>query len=405
MVAYKRKMQIQTLSLRGVSLRATRQSNNKRFFGLLRHTTKVVFLAMTQKFSSDLRLAWKLQHKKAQQLVEFLLVAPFLVIILGVVTEYAYALNINMTLTEGLKNSTSIIYSKIKPNMSASDIKDLVEKNLTTYLSDNNVPVKAENIIDVGYAIVGSNAVFMASYRYVPAFTLPNVYFDILPKEFYFFATSMIPASFLQGNAGYSGGYDSSDLDGIWLGNNFSGVDTYDGKRNGIMNKTIDDTIAILFLVETSAANKYAIVNWKGKMDGDCVVDTTTGSISGASCTSNGKAFSTYMSGKSVLNVIFVHDSILSTDIAQLQSDLDEYWVNAAGDSGTGMKISDSSVDGVLKRTLAIVNTNKFSLGNFDNIDVSSFNSGISAGNDYLMDSSGSKIFIHKSSDSITKIK
>ena len=66
----------------------------------------------------------------AQQLVEFLLVAPLMIIILGILLEYAYALSINMTLAQGLKQSTSIIYGQIKPAMTQAEITTLVQATL-----------------------------------------------------------------------------------------------------------------------------------------------------------------------------------------------------------------------------------------------------------------------------------
>lgn len=351
------------------------------------------------------------KSKCAQQLVEFLLIAPFMVIILGLLTEYAYALNINMTLTEGLKDSTAYIYKEIKPNMPASDISNLVKTNLIDYLNANNVPTGTDNEVTVAYTISGNNAVFMASYKYIPAFTLPNIYFHILPEQFNFLATSLIPAAFLQGNSGYSGGYNSSTLDAVFKGSNFSGLSTYDGVRNGILNKTKSDSVPIIFLVPVTTklgASTYAVVGWNGSILGAYdIANLTDGKMytctdSTSACSDAGKTVKTYFG--SCNNIIFVHDSAISSDISDLIStsdtSLDNQWI-----TGTGTTIADKNTDGVLKRTLALIDTNKLSTGNYDNINIFSYNKSFPASNTYSMDTSGSRIFIHTSSDDYSNIK
>lgn len=352
-----------------------------------------------------------LKKKPAQQLIEFLLVAPFVVIILGVLTEYAYALNVNMTLTEGLKTATSSLYSELRPNMPATDIKTMVEENLISYLSANNVPLKESNTIRVGYATVGDNTVFMASYKYIPAFTLPNIYFHILPEEFNFFATSLVPSAFLNGNSAYASGVDSLTLDGIWKGSNFSGMSTYDGVRNGVMNLTktgkagVTNKIAFLVPIVDSTLPDgilYAVVPWSGEFkSGSFVLDFKDERMyvyDGSQCNYTGSSYTGYMDSFS--SIIFVHDSALTdNDISVIETTLKDQWV-----TGSGTKISDKTTDGALKRTMALVNTAGFSIGNYDNINVFAYNPGVSTGNSYSMISSEDKILIYTSSDAVGKV-
>ena len=51
---------------------------------------------------------------KAQELVEILVVAPFFIIIFGIMTEYAFAMHSRYLLTNGLKTSVGNIYSNIQ---------------------------------------------------------------------------------------------------------------------------------------------------------------------------------------------------------------------------------------------------------------------------------------------------
>lgn len=342
------------------------------------------------------KLKWYAK-KRAQELVEFLLVAPFIIIMLGILTEYAYALSINMTLTQGLKTVTSSIYSKIQPSMTQNDIKALVQNNLIEYLKNNNVPLGAENALEVGYVISGNNAVFMSSYKYFPAFTLPNIYFHFMPEEFDFFATSSVPAVFLKPN-NYSSSINSLSLDNIWSNTaDFSNQDTFNGSKRGIMNTVIGlnptTQTQTIFLIP-QAPSLYSIVDWQGNVDANCTFDSASGLLLGAACTNNGVRFLTYLQDNKYLKIVFVHDSQTPSDLVSLAT----YWTIGSG------KLSDSGVTGILKRELVLADLGGLSIGNYDNIDVSTYNSGISAGNSYKTDTFGSMVFIHTKDDTISGI-
>lgn len=352
---------------------------------------------------------------KAQQLIEFLLVVPFMVIILGILTEYAYALNINMTLSEGLKTVTSSIYSKIEPEMSQEQIIKDVKTDFIKYLNDNNVPTLANNI-QVGCAISGQTAVFMTSYTYYPSFTLPNIYFHFLPEQFNFFATVAVPKAFLGAN-NYNKGIDSLGLDKIWSASDFSSVNSFNSSEKGIMKDSLNNIRDhMLFLVHPNPApaspgrvNPYALVNWDGtlkKLGNDpYIVDTFDGKLytcSAAICTPN-QMFLNYLIKNDYYNIIFVHDNEVPPDLNNLKN----FW--ACDKYGTPItdaytrdlsKKDTDTVDGILKRTLALVDNNTLSRGNYDNLHVydSDYNPGITIGGPfYDVKYFGSMIFVYNS--------
>lgn len=352
---------------------------------------------------------FKANNKKpAQQLVEFLLIVPFMVTMLGILTEYAYALNINMTLNEGLKTSVSSIYSQIKPGMDANAVNTLVSNSVTKYLSDNNAPTLAENNLKINYITVGQSTVFIATYTYFPAFTLPNVFFKIMPSQFDFMATSSVPTAFLSGTSAYISGISSTDLDAVWKGSNFSGADTYNGVKSGVMKDTAGRNNMIFLVPNPSlGSDKYSVVHWDGTVDA-CSLDSSSGLISGAGCGSyNGGSLIDYLKGKNYYNVMFVHDDNLPSISADL-SDLSDYW---AVKNGTAMSttdvgnvdLSDMSIVGILKNSLALFDSNNYSIGNYDNIAVSAYNKNVSASNSYSVSPFGSMIFIY-ASDNLSKI-
>jgi len=301
------------------------------------------------------------KHKKrlAQQLVEFLLVAPFIIIILGIVTEYAYALNINMTLTQGLKDVTSSIYSEIKPGMSTEEITALVKADLADYLVKNNIPLSDdEKELAVGSASAGDTAIFMASYRYVSAFTLPSVYIKFLPEEFDFFATSAVPSVFLNGN-NYGSSITSNELDTIW------------STKDGIMTSTTGRD-KMLFLIPANGTvapgliKPYQIKTWSGAT-GPYIVDATNKKLYTCAvfCSDSGETFFGHYSNYT--NIMFVHDP--------------GNWPD------------------VLSRILSLVNTAGKSIGNYDNIDVSTYNPNVSSGSTYSVKVLNSRLFVYTSSD------
>ena len=359
----------------------------------------------------------KRSFKKAQQLVEFLLVAPFLVIILGILTEYAYALNIYMTVNTDLKAVGSSIYSQIKPGMTESNIKTLLSDEFIEYLNDNNIPANSENNINVSYVTEGETAILMARYTYIPAFSLPNVYFKFLPDKFNFLATYALPAAFLSAN-NYDENIDSITLDKIWSSSaDFSSQDSFNDSKKGIMKLT-EGRNNILFLVPatnvTVLTNPYVLVSWSGSILANAVgdsyvVDTDNGVLyacTDTTCTANGSFFSNLTSsGNSYYNIIFVHD-----EEADDVETLDTYWAyDTAGTpiDTTSTDLSDNSVDGILKRTLALITINNgenLSIGNYDNISVVSYNANVSEGNSYIGKSFGSMVFLCSSTDTIENI-
>lgn len=218
------------------------------------------------------------KKKISQQLVEFLLVVPFMVIILGILTEYAYALNINLTIDQGIKMATSAgytakdasgvdqnygTYSQIKPPDSTANSADYivqkVREGFTQYLKDNNVPTRPENNITVTPLTIpttkGQITVFVASYTYIPAFTLPNVYFKFMPDEFHFSASSTVPSAFLGDNSAYT--IKTDDLNHIWAsGGDLADKTSFDASRQGIIKSdTGGGRNSFTFLIPNSELN------------------------------------------------------------------------------------------------------------------------------------------------------
>lgn len=348
------------------------------------------------------------RKKISQQLVEFLLVAPFLVIILGILTEYAYALNINLTITQALKAVTSPsycsgsvsgsdcfgIYSNIKPEDTESTIRDSVKKGFIQYLKDNNVPADDQNNIDVGFATEGQTIVFMAAYTYIPAFTLPNVYFKILPDKFNFFTTVAVPAAFLGDNSSYTiKKLKSDDLDKIWGVGDFSAEAKFENFKKGIMKNSEGGQNELLFLVSNSSltgaspplAVPYDLYGWNGSL-GQIAVDMANGMVSKW-------WWQTDLIG-------YAEDGTPITQLVLHSQIIDSFSNYSSGYSQVAFVPGGSFSASVREHLLALTD-GTVSLGNYDNIDVSKYNMGVSTGNTYKVDYFGSRKVVHTTSDNI----
>lgn len=339
------------------------------------------------------------KKKSAQQLIEFLLVVPLIIIFLGILTEYAYALNIDMTLTNGLKSATSNIYRSIEPGMSSNAIQAIVRNELVDYLQDNNVPVTAENNLIVTYSPTGDPRVFTALYQYLPAFELPHWQFRFLPERFLFAATSAVPESFLLDNDYNSGAtISSTDLDDVWNPAGFNNLTDFDGSKRGILgdNNPATGRANMLFLIPDNASadligvphgHAYALVNWNGQImtdsGSDVVVNTDNGDFYWCSptvCTTSGLPLIQYMIWKQLYYTIFIHDV-----------DASDPRVITNWSTPLGLNADLTNGSGVLRRAMT------FSAGpgfNYDGLTVNSYNSTIPALNPYTVTTFGSFVFV-----------
>lgn len=361
-----------------------------------------------------------MKFKKSQQLVEFLLVVPFVVIILGILTEYAYALNINLTLTQGLKTVSTSVYSDIRPGMTAGTIRSTMLTNLQDYLSANNVPTNAENSIRLNYVQLGETTIFMASYVYIPAFTLPNVYFKILPDQFNFLATTSIPTAFLRYN-NYDTAITSTVLDGIWSASNFASIDQFNGSKRGVLRDTTgrsrmlfliynDSNSDAVTLASGTATVLYTLVNWDGTLLSDGTntynVNMSNGRLyacapppAAASCSlvSPAMTLMNYVINNNLYNIIIIDTAdddfgMLSGDLSNLST----YWIVPAASTD----LSPTTVTGMLKRAVSLYDSTGTSIGNYDSPITPD-----SSLNTYTVTTFGSAVFTHPSGLSVTNIE
>jgi len=140
--------------------------------------------------------------KKAQQIIEFLLIMPFVIAILGIMSEFAYAFNINMTLQKACEYASSQAY--LYP--ADDELEAKITQTLKEYLDEHYVPYI--DTVKVEIVKVDKSAIVTASYTYTSAFTLPNIFVNVIPEEFNFSAMAALPGAYVN-----EGKFELSDSD------------------------------------------------------------------------------------------------------------------------------------------------------------------------------------------------
>lgn len=387
------------------------------------------------------RFCLKSKKRKSQQLLEFLLIAPFIMMVMALLIEYAYAFNINMTLRQGLRTVTSNIYSEMRPGITQAQIRTLVQYNLAKYLQSNNIAVSDTNpTVSYTYSSPNSTtpanqtAVFAATFTYNVAFTLPNLYspsgrHSMFPDSFTFFTTVAVPSAFLTQNNYPTdpARLNSDQLDRIWSDpGSFGTIDKgFNEARDGIMRVDPDDPTLtaknrgyILFMVpwndlQTAAlagraanmpttANTYVAMAWDGAayhttgaqlfvLD----INTPNGSLyTCASIVANTDFACTPVTNWNLLDFVKSTKSgdtgyppngtsgnsmvifIPSADLISIKAKVTP-WISGADTTGDLCPNPDN-VSGILKKAISLQGLsfpmNGRSLGNYDNLDVSGYN-------------------------------
>lgn len=125
-------------------------------------------------------------RSKAQHLVELVLFFPFLIGIIGLLTEIAYGLNTGIELNSALNRAVGIVSSvqRTASNASEDDIRNEIYTNARSIMIARNVPyvdtLAVETLDTDGFLVT------IGTYNYTYAFVLVNMFFSAIPEKFYF---------------------------------------------------------------------------------------------------------------------------------------------------------------------------------------------------------------------------
>lgn len=146
-----------------------------------------------------------MKELKAQQITEFMLAVPLLIIFFVILTEFAFAFNTQLVLANTLKSSVAAYGYKMSDinrdyvYPTVNDIEEYVKDSLSTMNIDASK-------VDVQLITVDENPVVIATYTYTPGFIFPLL---SALKEIGMSATAVFPYT-IKSFTGYSSGINPS---------------------------------------------------------------------------------------------------------------------------------------------------------------------------------------------------
>lgn len=171
---------------------------------------------------NKIKRAFGRNRSKAQHLVEFVLFFPFLIGIIGLLTEIAYGLNTGIELNSALNRALGAV-SSIQRDETAT--KDVIEEEL--YQNTYEILVKRKvpyaKTLEVETLEVDDFLVSIATYEYTYAFNLVNTFFSAVPEKFHFKSVVISNKSLFAPN--------SYNLDEVTLENTFKNYSLYGDKE------------------------------------------------------------------------------------------------------------------------------------------------------------------------------
>jgi|GEM_PF-5837004 len=200
------------------------------------------------------------KHKNAQQIAEFALVMPVIIVIFMFIIEIGFILNARIALSESVRYSLT----KVNQLVGNSDIRVALENSIKDYLSTNNLPNSDSVLVNVFQPTAGNGqetAIIRVNYKYRPVFNLLDFLGqDIFPDEFDFYSYQVVNAAIFKSNI-YSSSLSNSDLD------SFS-TDSSLLKDQNIDGMDFRKQIAFLVGFDTLSSTDYTyarLFNWWGE--------------------------------------------------------------------------------------------------------------------------------------------
>ena len=136
----------------------------------------------------------KKNKKPAQHLVEFIIFFPFLIGIIGLLSELGFGLNTGIELNSALSSAVNSVSTKTRTqdNSSLEAINQEIRNETKGMLVGRLVPyLKDDEVLNVETLMTEDFLVSIATYKYTMAFELANLFFHSLPKEFVFSAVAI----------------------------------------------------------------------------------------------------------------------------------------------------------------------------------------------------------------------
>lgn len=330
--------------------------------------------------------------QKAQQLVEFVIILPILIIILVVIIEIGFVLNAKLSLAEAIKASlfqiNTLYNNSDNQTLKTQYIKDQLKIYIEDYFFSHNLPVNTNNTISVGINNIGNNtALVSAHYKYSPVFVLPNILnSNIIPANYTIVSTQAVNNMLIQSD-NFSNSLTNANL------TSFSG-----SKTSILISKAIgvitDARKYIAFLIgfDSSSDYKYArLFDWWGNdiLPANTALNLETGKVrvkdlSNTWVDDNTNSFVDVLANRGYTHAIYAkmdtnpnfqdYQFNLSSSNTTLNAGIP--WCNQSGKASCDSDISSQTFDILNKRGISfLLDSNNGAYGSFDSVVGNSTNS------------------------------
>lgn len=139
------------------------------------------------------------KFKKAQHIVEFALIAPFIIFFIGAAFEVALIVHTNYKFTASLHEAVSFMALNNKINVSKEDTVQNIKEYAKILLKHRFVPYK--DTLDAELVQAGDLDFIIGKYRYTSTFTLFNHMTGYEPDAYNFLAIIPVNSAILRKNS------------------------------------------------------------------------------------------------------------------------------------------------------------------------------------------------------------
>ncbi len=229
-------------------------------------------------------------NKKAQQLVEFALILPIIIIVLVVIVEFGYIINARISLSESVKLSmikVNQLYSQPGDDTTKqAAIMTSIEDDLKTYFDDQGLPYSDSLAVTIERIPNSLTSIIRVNYVYKPFFSLANFFgSEIIPTEYTFTSTQVVNDVLLQAN-NLDSALSTTDLSSFGkTATNFDGRNSILKNQEFVIDamNTLDLRKSVVFLVgiDTNDYTYARLINWYGEdlLPANLLVNIQTGTL------------------------------------------------------------------------------------------------------------------------------
>jgi len=159
------------------------------------------------------------KKRKAQQLVEFAIVLPILMVILLLIIETGFAVYTKTCLSEAVKMSLFQVNTLYKfwgdEDQKKNNISIQIENNIKDYFTNHNIPYSGSIKASIEKIPGSTTSLLKVTYDYYPIFRLPNIFNnEIIPEKFTFSSAQVINNTLIEPSV-FESGFSTTNLSSI----------------------------------------------------------------------------------------------------------------------------------------------------------------------------------------------